>query len=217
MTNPQLGDMTVGFEPGDLPPRIWKALAVIAAYTHPTYEDFGVGTSKDKCLFTSLAIRDFFVAIGYTDATVRGCALYVYANDLQGKEIWSVGIGVPGQIDEPDKFNGHAVVTVPSLNLLLDPTMYQAQRSHWRDCITGMMAVAFYEPTDSSPTWLNMPVISGASHEYDDRIVSVLWADRPELPWRKSDDFRVRNFRRKVVTNTLCKVFETADTKKAPA
>jgi hypothetical protein len=148
---------------------------------------------------------------------VRGCALYVYANDPQGKEIWSVGIGVPGQADEPDKFNGHAVVTVPSLNLLLDPTMYQVQRSHWRDCITGMMAVPFYEPTSESPAWLNMSVIAGASHEYDDRVVSVLWADRPELLWRKSEDFRVKNVRRIAVTKALREVFETADTKKAPA
>jgi hypothetical protein len=215
--NPQFGDMTIGFEPGDLPPRIWKALAVIAEHTHQTYEQFGVGSSKDKCLFTSLAIRDFLVAIGYTDATVRGCTLFIYANDPDGNEIWSLGLGVPGDPDRPDKFNGHAVVTVPSLNLLLDPTMYQAKRSHWRDCITGMMAVSFYEPKDDSPTWRNMSVISGASHEYDDRTVSVLWADRPELQWRKSEDFRIRNARRIAVTKALCEAFETAGTKKAPA
>jgi hypothetical protein len=37
---------------------------------------------------------------------------------LEGKQIWSVGIGAPGQTPLPEKFNSHAVCTVPSLQLI---------------------------------------------------------------------------------------------------
>ena len=44
--------------------------------------------------------------------------------DQGGDEIWSVGIGAPGQTYQLEKFNGHAVCTVPSLRLLIDTTVY---------------------------------------------------------------------------------------------
>lgn len=66
----QFGDLAVLAHP---PATMLKALAVIAARAHPAYDECsGVagGASKDKCLFMSLAVRDFLVEIGYRDATV---------------------------------------------------------------------------------------------------------------------------------------------------
>src|ERR1700756_2078961 len=113
----QFGDLAVLAHPRA---KMLKALAVIATRAHPAYDECSggaAGASKDKCLFMSLAVRDFLVEIGYGDATVRRCFLYIAAEDRQGKEIWSIGIGAPGQLPEPEKFNGHAVCTVPSLSL----------------------------------------------------------------------------------------------------
>ena len=132
----QLGDLTVMADP---PAKMLKALAAISARAHPAYDecsDTVRGASKDKCLFMSLAVRDFLVGIGFDDATVRSCFLYISAEDSQGEQIWSVGLGAPGQQSLPEKFNGHAVCTVPSLSLLIDTTIYQAIRPHWREAIS---------------------------------------------------------------------------------
>jgi len=203
----QLGDMTV-HEFRRWPGKMIKALAVISMHAHPAYDavsGFPPGKSRDLCLFMSLAVRDFLVQIGYRDATVRGCALYIRADDPDGKEIWSIGIGVPNLPDEEGKFNGHAVCTVPSLGLLIDPTTYQAVRSHWRDRVTGLTAAA-YEPPREELIYGRHP-FAGGLIELDDRCVMVAWLDRPELNWRKSDDFRVRNARRIAVTKALVEAF----------
>lgn len=207
-----LGDMTVAGEPDQLPARMWKALAVIADRLHPVYDEllrpegFAPGVGHDKCLFMSLAVRDFLVQIGFKDATVRGCALYIRADDHGGKELWSLGLGVPGLPDRDDKFNGHAVVTVPSLKLLIDTTMYQALRPHWLDSITGMAALRYHEP------WHNQmiqqrPTIAAFEVAHPDRTVMVAWLDRPELPWRKAEDYRIRHARRIAVTKALRAAF----------
>src|ERR1700757_4633591 len=73
--------------------------------------------------------------------------LYIAADDLQGKEIWSVGIGAPGQMPQAEKFNSHAVCTVPSLWLLIDTTMYQAIRPHWAGLVGGMVAISYHKPS----------------------------------------------------------------------
>lgn len=201
----RLGDMAVV---GEWPGKAMKAMAAIAMHAHQAYDagsGFRPGTSRDKCLFMSLAIRDFLVTIGYRDATVRGCALYIRADDKDDKEIWSIGIGVPGQPDEPDKFNGHAVVTVPSLGLMIDPTTYQAMRGHWREAVTGLMAFPFEAPKPA--TFYGLHPFAGGAVELDDRKVLICWLDRPDLPWKKSDDFRVRNARRIAVTKALVEAF----------
>lgn len=204
----QLGDLVVV---GEWPAKAIKALAVVAAHAHPAYDacsGFPAGKSKDLCLFMSLAIRDFLVAIGYRDATVRGCALYVYADDRQGNQIWSVGIGVPDQTPIEGKFNGHATVFVPSINLMIDPTVYQAGRPQYFGDLPGMIAVPTYEPQHGGMRKLyNLPIFSHVTSIAEDRDVSVVWLDRPDLPWKKSEDFRVRNSRRIAVTKALVEAF----------
>jgi len=201
-----LGDMTVMADP---PPKMWKALAVIAARINAAYDEcsgLAPGGLGNKCLFASLAVRDFLVQIGYADATVRACYLYIDANDLAGKQIWSVGIGAPGQQDIPEKYNGHAVCTVPSLSLLIDPTVYQAIRPQWGGRVSGMAAIRYHKPWDSQRIH-GCPSIAGAEIATPDRMVGMLWLDRPELNWKQQPDFRQKNERRRYVTKALREAF----------
>lgn len=193
---------------GRWPGKAMKAMAAIAMCAHPAYDacsGFPPGTSHDKCLFMSLAVRDFLVQIGFKDATVRGCALYIRADDKDGKEIWSIGLGVPGQADIEGKFNGHAVCVVPQLGLLIDTTTYQAMRPYWREVVTGMTATSFEPPRHE--LFYGLHPFAGGVVELDDRSVLVAWLDRPELNWRKDVDFRVRNSRRIAVTKALVEAF----------
>jgi hypothetical protein len=202
----QFGDLAVLAHP---PAKMLKALAVIAARAHPAYDEcsgVAAGGSKDKCLFMSLAVRDFLVEIGFADATVRSCFLYISAEDQQGNEIWSVGLGAPGQVPQPEKFNGHAVCTVPSLSLLIDTTVYQAIRPHWSGSVGGMAAIKYHRP------WTNQlihgrPSIAGAEIALPDRRLMMLWLDRPEVNWRREIDFRYKNDRRRYVTKALRDAF----------
>jgi hypothetical protein len=205
-----LGDMLVV---GDLPPeqwppaKMWKALAAIADRLHPAYDEFKIGSSRDKCLFASLTARDFLVHIGFGDATVRGVGFLADAVGRDGKPLHALGIGVPGDRSEvPEKFNGHAVVTVPSIGLMIDPTLYQADRPAWGGALPGMIAL----PLLAEPVWnaySQRYLIAGLDLRSADRTVSFGWIDRPELKWRKSDDFRVKNARRIAVTRALVEHF----------
>lgn len=202
-----LGDMLV--IPDQLPAKMWKALAAISLRGHAAYDECSgvpAGGSRDKCLFMSLAVRDFLVQIGYRDATARPCFLFINAEDLQGKELWSVGIGAPGQRELPEKFNGHAVCTVPSLQLLIDCTMYQAIRPQWDGAVSGMAAVQYHEPWPDQKVH-GCPSIAGTEARLPDRRVLMLWLDRPELPWKQSLDFRVKNDRRRFVTKAVRDAF----------
>lgn len=206
-----LGDMAVLCESDDLEAKAWRALAAISLRLHESYDEVSgtaKGASKDKCLFTSLAIRDFLVAIGYRDATVRGCALYIYANDKEDQQIWSVGIGVPGEADIEGKFNGHAVCVIPSLNLLIDTTLYQAHRPQYFGDMPGMIAAQYYEPQHAGLMKLyRLPIFANAVARDDVRELNVVWLDRPDLPWKKSEDFRIRNNRRIAVTKAMLNAY----------
>lgn len=207
----QLGDLTVACDNDHLPPKMWKALATIADRLHPAYDDqmraegFAAGSGHDKCLFMSLTVRDFLVQIGFTDATVRGVALLLKAEE-DGRETWSLGIGVPNQPDQFHKFNGHAACVVPSLDLLIDTTLYQAIRPQWHGAITGMMAVQFLpKPLLNKLTGLD--IIAGVEMKQDTHEVTVGWLDRPETNWRKEPDFRTKNARRIQTTKALRDAF----------
>ncbi|TYL87463.1 hypothetical protein [Bradyrhizobium cytisi] len=201
-----LGDLAIMAAP---PAKMWKALATISARAHQAYDECSgtaPGSSHDKCLFMSLAVRDFLVEIGYRDATVKACSLLIRAGDPQENEIWSVGLGAPGQRDEPDKFNGHAVCAVPSLELLIDTTIYQAIRPHWGGAVGGMVAINYWRNPSAERLW-GLEVIAAAECALSDRLVRVLWLDRPEVNWKSSEDFRVKNERRRHVTKALINAF----------
>src|SRR5688572_10816402 len=75
----QLGDMEVGGQP---PAKLVKALATIASGLHPAFDALpwiAPGKSKNSCVLTSLAIREFLFRIGYGDARVVPCLATVRA------------------------------------------------------------------------------------------------------------------------------------------
>ena len=201
-----LGDLTVMADP---PAKMWKALAVIAARLHPAYDEcsgFPHGTSFDKCLFLTMVVRDFLVGIGFTDARALGCALFIIAHDRAGETIWSVGCGAPGARNIPGRFNGHAVCVVPSIRLLIDPTVYQAIRPQWAGAVTGMAAIGYHEPWSSQMLY-GRPAIAGAEMQLADRSVMIAWADRPELRFKHEADYRDRTERRRYIGAALRRTF----------
>jgi hypothetical protein len=200
-----LGDMIVSID--GLPGKMLKALAVIAGYLHESYDelpDVTKGHSKQSCLFSSLAARDFLVEIGFKDATVRPCGLIMRADGMDNKELHSLGIGIPGDPPKPEKFNGHAVVTVPQLKLLIDTTLYQAIRPAWGGALTGMIACEYFPP--ASIKMFGRSPFAGGERMLRDRVVGLYWLDRPELRWRREPDFK-RTPRRAAVTRALIEHF----------
>jgi hypothetical protein len=204
----QLGDMLVA---GEFSTRFIRALAVIAQHLHSGYdalENRGkAGSSKETCLFTSLVVRDLLVHAGFRDADVRPCLVCARA-ERDGRETWSVGIGVPGQTDLPDKFNGHAAVAVPSAGALVDATLYQIIRPQWNGAVTGMMAV----PLGKEP-WrkvLGAPQLAGLEMRDDTGLLfEIGWGNRPEIKWRRELDATEPNSmrRRRALAKVLCEAF----------
>lgn len=203
-----LGDLTV-LDPPLTTPKMWKALAVISTHLHPAYDalpDTVPGYSKETCMFTSLCVRDFLVAIGFADATGRSVALLIRSDDnATGEEIHSVGIGVRNQLPKEGKFNGHFVVTVPSLNLLIDTTMYQAQRPAWGGALPSMVAMEYDIDQTRERIWDCSP-IAGRDVRLSDRTLTMIWLDRPEIRWKRDTDFK-RNDRRRAITRALVEAF----------
>jgi hypothetical protein len=203
----KLGDMAVV---GEHPGKMVKALAVVASELHSAYDAFHdcpkPGGSKEACLFSSLAVRDFLVEIGFKDATVRSVACVVRATRHEGEEIHSVGVGVPFQTQRDEKFNGHAVVTVPSLYLMIDTTLYPWDRPAWNGGLPGMMALSYHAP-DPSLKLYGCDAIAGMTISSDDRRIDMIWIDRPEVNWKREIDFRVRSPRRAAVTKALVEGF----------
>jgi hypothetical protein len=129
--------------------------------------------------------------------------------ERDGKELHSLGIGLPAMADRPDKFNGHAVVVVPSAGVLIDPTLYQAIREKWQGAVSGMMAVALQ--TDSPYLVRGLKQIGGSQmYAVDDPTeFEIGWGDRPDINIKRQADFRdpasIR--RRRRVTKALVEAF----------
>ena len=180
----QLGDMLVTRR---FSPKMLKALATIAMRLHPGYDGFAEtvkGKSKESCLFSSLVVRRFLVSVGFADATVQPCTVYL-RSERAGQELWSVGIGMPDKRVVPGRFNGHAVVSVPSERILIDTTLYQAIRPHWHGALTGMMAVSLDTPT---PMVTGLSRLAGFEVQADDFAFAIAWGDRPDINWRREID-----------------------------
>jgi hypothetical protein len=180
----RLGDLAVI---GDYPAKALKALAVIADKLHPAYDalDGGAraGRSRELCLFNSLAVRAFLVEIGFTDADVKPCAVLMRA-ELDDRPVHTLGVGLPDQPDIPGKFNSHAIVAVPSIALMIDATLYQAQRPQWRGALPGMIALPY------APNGLTIAGRRVTSRAEPGFVFDISWTARPEIDIRRQRDFR---------------------------
>jgi hypothetical protein len=194
----QLGDMTVL---GDPPAKLWKALAAIAAELHPTFAAQPWIEHKDKskesCVLTSLAVRDFLRLIGIP-ARVRPVCTIMQAHK-DGKPVHSLGIGHPHQEKRKRFWIGHMVVQVPvpwapvappGHSFLIDTTLYPAIRPQWRGAITGMLAI----PTqpDDLRRHLDMKMLTAfEAIDKDGLIFELFYLDNPRnTAWKRGGDAR---------------------------
>jgi hypothetical protein len=191
----RLGDLEMI---GDPPPKLAKALAVIADQLHPTFARQPwiehAAKSKESCVLSSLAVRDFLVAIGFIGAQVRPVAAAMRAS-RGGETLHSLGIGMPqGAIDDkrPRYWNGHMVVTAESY--LIDTTLFRAARPQWPG-LAGMIAMPAQAPYDDLVYGLKpvagagLPLDSGAMFEllYLDTPGNTSWQNGGDArePWRR--------------------------------
>src|SRR6266850_5947509 len=124
-----------------------------------------------------MAVGDFLFGIGYQDATVRGVACVVQAIDIEGNLIHSLGVGTPGQPSLEDKFNGHVVVTVPQLNLLVETTLYSWDHSWdrpaWNGALFKMIALEYHPP--DAHRLFGLHPIAGFGIFATERILKAVW------------------------------------------
>jgi hypothetical protein len=182
---PTLGDMEVAGLP---PMKLVKALAVIATELHPTFaRQLWIAhpdKSKESCVLSSLTVRDFLVSIGFR-AQVRTVAC-VMRGLRDGKELHSLGIGIPGALDAgPLHWNGHMVATVG--RFLIDTTLYPSVRPQWPDS-PGMLTMPFTKPRNHLIYGLRpiagavMALPSGVTLEiiYLDNAADMSWMNGPD-------------------------------------
>ncbi|RWQ38634.1 MAG: hypothetical protein E5Y88_13570 [Mesorhizobium sp.] len=201
-----LADMLVHGEP---PTKFLKALAVIADRLHPLYDAepwIAPGKSKESCVLSSLAVRDFLWKIGFKDAEVRPVVMVMQALDGDGKQIHSLRCGDPDmevvrrQLVPGGGWPGHMVVAVPSIGYMIDATLYQARRTQWEN-LPGMVANVIYGDADVQDRIFGLPLLGGMEERQDDgSTFECAWLDQPvNRLWREAGDASQRDHRANVV------------------
>jgi hypothetical protein len=176
---------------GDPPPKLVKALAVIADKLHPTFARQPwiehAAKSKESCVLSSLAVRDFLVGIGFIAAQVRPVATVMRA--MRGDEqLHSLGVGIPGALDHtPRHWNGHMVVQVEGY--LIDSTLYRMARPQWPG-LAGMMTLPLEAPSDPSYRAYGLRPISGLGLVYEpDTFFELMYLDNgANTSWQRGGD-----------------------------
>src|SRR5262245_28499054 len=94
LENVTVGDMYVVGSP---PPKLMKALAVIADNLHPEFlrlPNIKAGISRESCVMCSLTVQEFMNRIGYRAACVASVACVMRATRGEA-ELHSLGMGAP--------------------------------------------------------------------------------------------------------------------------
>jgi hypothetical protein len=206
----QLGDMVVL---GSMPAKLLKALAVIADTLHPAFAlqpwIADADKSKESCVLCSLTVHEFLIGLGFADALVRPVVTIMRAT-RNGQEVHSLGIGVPGVPHDDGRWNGHAVVCIPSASALFDTTLYGANRPQWPD-LPGMLAMNTTGYTRRDKVW-GLDVVVGAEirdRTDPDYLYQLVYLDNPKNnAWRSGPDARDR-WKRAAVVAALRERFGT--------
>jgi len=185
MKHARIGDMmTVGA----VPPRLAKALAVISAMMHQSF-DFNPrmlpGKSRESCVLSSLTVRDFLIAIGCANVRVRPVVTIMVA-ERDGKQLHSLGIGTGEKGARKGYWDGHLVVTADAF--LIDTTLYYARRDAW-PLMPGMVALPVQR--GRRPMYGGLKPIAGLSlSEPEERYeFSMVWLDNPgNAGWERGPD-----------------------------
>lgn len=196
----KLGDMMVSGAP---PAKLIKAAAVIAEALHPNFERLSL-RSRDSCVLSSLAVRDFLFKIGFRSAEVVP-VVFVIRADQDGKELHSLGIGDPYDkgVDAAGRWSGHMVARLPDEGFLIDTTLFQAARPQW-PALPGMVLLPL---APSGQPVFGLSRISGFEMTADDgRAVVGMWLEQPRNKrWRGAPDTGKR--RREPVVGALVERF----------
>jgi hypothetical protein len=175
-----LGDMDVI---GNPPPKLWKALAVIAKELHPAFaRETWIEhreKSKESCVLSSLAVRDFLLSLGFIDAQVRPVVTILLAT--RGKEtVHSLGIGVPGHVvrvpDTKRDWNGHLVAM--AAGFIIDTTLYPVRRPQWPD-LAGMLAMPLGVDPCPSKYWGLTGIAAASVSRRDGVLFEIGYLDNP--------------------------------------
>jgi len=173
-----------------------EALSIINKHLHPLFDSEGrmpVGHSKASCILCALTVRDFLHEIGITDAIVQPVAICIEAT-INGETSGILTIGHPQFEPKPDpnRWHGHMVNIVPSHNLLIDTTLYQARRPKWPK-LPGIVSAKL---RDESFTWHGLRAICGV---VIDNHIRVIWFSRTATSWRDTEAARDTSLRKNVV------------------
>lgn len=197
---------TMGMAVDHMPsPTLLKALGAIARHLHDGFDRdprFAVLYSRQACVLTSLTVRDFLLDLGLR-AAVHPVTTIVWA-ERDGVQLHSAAIGAPHDPRRIDgRWCGHMVVTVEGL--LIDTTLYQAQRPAWPD-LPGMLAVPLL-PEPWQRGWWGLDLMAGIDLPDDTTILG--WLDNPQnQAWQRGPD-AVDVKRRAGAVKALLQHFET--------
>jgi hypothetical protein len=192
-----LGEMLVHGTP---PPKLLKALSIVASTMHPMFDAQGFG-SRTACILCSLAVRDFFWKIGMTDAQIAPVYLMMEAIDKDGVVLHSLGVGNhadAGQAPaEGNGWDGHVVVRVPKLHYLVDTTVYQTVRPVWGG-LPGMIAIPYAYDLENRLFGMT-PIAKLGTVDDEGTLFRMAWLDQnTNEGWRKAPD-RAKDRRSDVV------------------
>jgi hypothetical protein len=202
-----LPQLTIFGSPQD---RFVAAMKIVSSHLHQGFRPTFGEISKNSCVLASLTVRDFLFRAGFRDVVARPVRVLMRAS-REGKELNSVGVGYQHEgKGDPRRWAGHMAVYSPSLNYLVDTTLFQAQRKDW-PFLPGMIAVPLRDSPNDQVIFGLKP-ITGMSIEIpeDNYSFEIVWVDDPKNnTWKNAPDRSKR--RREAVVEAMLSAFATAE------
>ncbi len=203
-----LPQLTIFGEPED---RFVAAMKIVSAHLHQRFLPICGEASKYSCVLSSLAVRDFLFRVGFRDAVLSPVRTIIRA-ERGGKELKTVAIGYQDAttVKANHTWAGHMAVCIPSLNYIVDSTLFQAQREAW-PFLPGMLAVPLHDAERTRDIG-GFKSISGMmfSNPDDEYVFDIIWLDDPKnTAWKNSPDTSKR--RREGVVQAMTSAFLKAE------
>lgn len=183
---------------GEPPLEFTKAMAVVSATLHELWaqELRGSEVSKISCVLSSITVRDFLFQAGFKDARVEPVFTYMAAY-RHGEMIHNLGIGKPDESPSQEgHWAGHMIAVIPSIEYIVDTTLYQAMRPQWPD-LPPMLATP---TTQIDADYGGFRALAGLQMPKEDEgyMFEALWLHTPDnVKWRKAPDIEGMRLKRK--------------------
>jgi hypothetical protein len=203
-----LPQLTIFGTPDD---RFVAAMKLVSSHLHQLYRPIFGEISKNSCVLASLTVRDFLFRAGFRDVELRPVRVLMRAT-RDDKELNSVGVGFShGGNSATGRWEGHMAVYSPSLDMLIDTTLFQAQRDQWK-FLPGMIAVPL-RPAVGQQKIFDLDPITGLNIDIpeDNYSFESVWLDDPKNhSWKDAPDRSKR--RREGVVNAMLDAFRLQPT-----